>query len=111
VWLHTTDTDAVLRATDTDAILREAVDLYKPTQDIVAYFPLYHHILHGVKRHFTSNEPHWLCFVSARWESYESVDAIACHHIVEFDAKERHSFSLFGSRQPFSILRIPSGGL
>ena len=58
MWLYTTDTDAVLRdGTDavlrdgTDAVLREAVDLHKPTQDIVAYFPLYHHILHGVKRH------------------------------------------------------------
>ena len=60
MWLHTTDTDAVLR---------EAVDLHKPNQDIVAYFPLYHHILHGVKRHFASNQAHRLCLISARWES------------------------------------------
>ena len=90
MWLHTTDTDAELR---------EAVDLLKPTQDIVASFPLYHHILHGVKRHFSLSEAHRLCLVSARCKrGYGSVDAYACPHIVEFGVKERHQLLLFDNR-------------
>ena len=39
-----------------------------------------------------------------------SVDTIACQHIVEFGAKERHPLLLFDRRQPFSELRSSGAG-